>query len=166
MNVSENCMVTFHYRLSDAKDGTPLESSYETRAKQYIHGVSEILEGLVNTLEGKSKGDEFDITIPPEKAYGRHFADKVGRIPLSYVYLPNGKPVKSKLKPGDLVQVRTEYGNLDGTVIKQGLKNVDIDANHPYAGKTLTFAVQVVDVRAATEEEISEESGCSNCSCC
>jgi len=76
-------------------------------------------------------------------------------------------PVKGKLEPGTYVEVVSEQGVLNGSVIKQGLKTVDIDANHPYAGKSLTFAVEVVEVRAATDEELAEEMDCgTGCGCC
>lgn len=166
MQIIKNSMVRFHYRMVDANDNSPLESSYDSEAKEYIHGVSDMLVELTHALEGKSMGDTFEITLSPEQAYGHYDPNKIGRISLNYVYLPGGRSFKGKLKPGTAVEIRTEHGMLEGSVIKQGLKTMDIDANHPYAGKLLRFSIEVVDVRAATADELSSETGCNSCSCC
>jgi FKBP-type peptidyl-prolyl cis-trans isomerase SlyD len=62
---------------------------------------------------------------------------------------------KGKIAPGMLVQVNTKNGPQEAIVVKVGLKNIDVDTNHPLAGKTLTFDIEVVDIRDATTEEIS-----------
>ena len=166
MKIEKNSMVKYHYKLTDADSGELLESTYESQANSYIHGVSDILKGLENALDGKASGEFFDVKLPAAQAYGQYNPDAVGRVSLNYVFLPGGRPLRGKLQAGDDIEVRTEYGVVDGTVIKQGLKTADIDTNHPYAGKALNFAVEVVDVRAAKAEELSGAVGCGGCSCC
>lgn len=61
---------------------------------------------------------------------------------------------KGRLKPGQSVKVNTEQGPRDATVVKVGLKNVDLDTNHPLAGKHLQFDIEVTEVRAAAQEEL------------
>lgn len=165
MQIIDNSAVSYHYQMRDAHSQQLLESSCETSPKQYIHGVSDMLDSLVAEFAGKSQGDKFEVLLPPEKAYGHYNKEAVGRISLKHVALPGGQPVRGKLKPGTQVEINTPDGVLDGTVIKQGLKMVDIDLNHPYAGKSLLFSVEIVDVRLATEYEIAQQ-GAPSCSCC
>ena len=75
------------------------------------------------------------------------------RIPIKHLH--NHEKLKNKIKVGMTVQVNTQNGPWDAVVLKVGKFNVDIDSNHPLAGKTLTFALEVVDVRDATPEELS-----------
>ena len=88
MKIEKNTMVEFHYSLKDAENNRLLETSYDIETKKYIHGVSEMLDGLFTEFSGKSSGDEFEITLPPEKAYGLHNPNAVGRVSKNYVYLP------------------------------------------------------------------------------
>lgn len=159
-------MVTFNYQLKDADTGVLLEST-DGQPKQYIHGVSEeVMPALADALTGKSKGDSIEVTIPPEQAYGMHNPDAVGRITSNYVFV-DGKPVTGTLKAGTQVEVVTEYGRRTGTVLNHALNLVDIDTNHPYAGKHLHFTVQVTGVREATASELNEAASCNTgCGCC
>ena len=60
-----------------------------------------------------------------------------------------------RLQPGQLVTLNTQQGPRQVTVVKVGRFNVDVDTNHPLAGQSLTFDVEVTDVREATDEEVS-----------
>jgi FKBP-type peptidyl-prolyl cis-trans isomerase SlyD len=59
------------------------------------------------------------------------------------------------LEPGQLVSIRTRRGPVQASVVKVGRFNVDVDANHPLSGQSLTFDVEVTAIRDATGEEIS-----------
>lgn len=166
MKIQQNAVVTFHYRLTDDTNGETLESTYDDAPNVYVHGVDGLLDGLVRSLEGKSAGESFDVVLAPEEAYGHYNEEAKGRVAAKHVFLPGGKPVKGKLKPGTEVEVRAGDDLVDGIVIKHGLKTVDIDVNHPYAGKSLRFAVEVMEVRAATAGELTKNSGHKGCSCC
>lgn len=166
MYISNKKLVTYHYQLSDANNQSLIESTYGSKAKQYIHGVSNMLKGLEESLSGKAKGDKFSVTLNPEQAYGAYNEEAIGRISLNYVSLPGGKAIRGKLQPGTLIEIRTDQGIFEGTVIKQGLKTIDVDANHPLAGKSLEFSIEVLDVRIPTAAELAEDEGCGNCSCC
>ncbi|HBM22292.1 MAG TPA: peptidylprolyl isomerase, partial [Alcanivorax sp.] len=83
----------------------------------------------------------------PEQAYGRR--DESLRQRLSAKYLKHA----GKLKPGKIVRVQTEQGPRMVTVLKVGLKTVDVDANHPFAGRPLRFELEVIDVRDADADE-------------
>ena len=161
INISKDTVVTFHYTLKDAA-GTELENSKGSTASKsitggepvlYLHGYNGMMAGIEAGLEGKTTGDTASVTLSPDDAYGRYDEKSKGRVPLKNVKLPGQKAIKGKLKPGTIVEVQTQQGPREATVIKQGLKSVDIDTNHPYVDMTLTFDMDVVAVRAATDDE-------------
>jgi FKBP-type peptidyl-prolyl cis-trans isomerase SlyD len=114
----------------------------------YLHGHGNIIPGLEEAMLGKEVGAEFSATVAPEKAYGQRDEAAIQRVPMKH--LQGAK----KWKKGMVAHVETEQGERQVTVIKVGKFMVDVDANHPFAGKELTFDVKVEDVREATAEEI------------
>lgn len=151
MHIEKNKVVTFHYRLSEAGGGL-VDDSHGEQPAVYLHGHDGILKSLEDALSGKAPGDHVTITLAPEQAYGLPRDDATMRVSLKHIRHPAGK--KAKLLPGTIVGLETEQGLREVTVVKAGLKTVDVDTNHPLAGKTLTFEVDVVDVRDASAEEI------------
>ena len=152
MQIAADKVVSFHYRLSEP-DGEFLEDSRDDRPMVYLHGHDGLLAGLEEALGGKQVGDKVSVTLPPEKAYGPRRDDAVQRISIKHVMAPGAK--KPAYKPGMVVQVNTAHGPREMTVVKVGLKSLDVDTNHPMAGKTLKFDIEVMDVRDATDEEIA-----------
>ncbi len=147
MIIKKDCVVQFHYRVNDGD--TELESTYNEEPMLYLHGHQNLLPALEEAMEGKNIDEEFEITLPPAKAYGERTETEPRRIPIKHLL------TKGKLKPGMIVRVNTKDGPAEAVVVKVGLKNVDLDTNHPYAGKTLTFAVKILDVREASPEELA-----------
>lgn len=148
MLISQDKVVSFHYRLKE-EGGEIFEDSHEGSPVLYLHGHNSMLPALEAALEGKSAGDSFEITLQPEQAYGVRQEGATQRVPKKHLL------TQGKIVPGQIVQVNTEHGPHDAVVIKVGLKNVDIDANHLLAGKTLVFAIEIVDVREATADEVA-----------
>jgi FKBP-type peptidyl-prolyl cis-trans isomerase SlyD len=146
MNISKNSVVSFHYTLKNS-EGNQLESSREGDAMTYLHGSGNIIKGLEKALEGKSAGDTFEVTVEPAEAYGERQPANIQRISAKHF-----RDAKS-LKPGQVLGLQTKQGPVQVTVVKIGRFNVDVDANHPLAGQSLTFDVEVTDVREATAEE-------------
>ena len=152
MHIEKDKVVTFHYRLTgedqavveDSRDGTPMA---------YLHGHGGLLKGLEDALEGKQAGDALTVTLPPEQAYGMRRENALQRI--SQRHVAGSSKVKTRYKPGMVVQVNTPEGPRSVIIAKVGLKTLDVDTNHPLAGMTLTFDVEVQDVRDATEEELA-----------
>ena len=151
MRIDQDKVVSFHYDLKEA--GQPLESSREGDAVLYLHGHQNLLPAMEKAFEGKSEGDAFSITLTPEQAYGKRREGETQRIPIKH--LMDHAKLKNRLRPGMTVAVNTEHGPQDAVVVKVGKFNVDIDANHPYAGKTLTFDIDVLSVREASADEVS-----------
>jgi FKBP-type peptidyl-prolyl cis-trans isomerase SlyD len=147
MPIEDRKVVTFHYTLKN-EAGEEIESSREREPVVYLHGYRNIVPGLENAMKGREVGDTFEVTVPPAEAYGEYNPNSVQRI--SGKHFPNIK----RLSPGQMVSLKTQQGPVQAVVVKVGRFNVDVDANHPLAGKTLTFDVEITDMRDATREEI------------
>jgi len=148
MQIEKNTVAQFIYTLKDDA-GNELESTEAGNPVAYLHGHGNMLEGLEKELDGKSVGDKFSVTLAPADAYGERQEKSEYRIPIKH--LQGAK----KWKPGMVAQVTTEQGQSQVTVIKAGKFMVTVDTNHPFAGKTLTFDIEVQDVRSATAEEVT-----------
>lgn len=149
MVVADKKVVSFHYTLTD-EGGQQLESTREREQPMaYLHGARNIIPGLERAMTGKAAGESFRVTIEPADAYGERNPGNHRRIPIKHF-----RDAK-QLKPGQMVNIQTRQGNFQAVVIKVGRFNVDVDANHPLAGQTLTFDVEIVGVRDATREEIA-----------
>jgi FKBP-type peptidyl-prolyl cis-trans isomerase SlyD len=148
MNIEDKKVVTFHYTLSD-EQGEQLESSREGDPMTYLHGTGNIIPGLEKAMAGKAAGDRFEVTVEPAEAYGERNESAIQRIPAKHF------KQAGRLKPGQVVVMQTKQGPRQLTVVKVGRFNVDVDTNHPMAGLSLTFDVEVTDVRDATDEEVS-----------
>jgi len=146
MNIANDHVVTFHYRLHDA-DGNALEDSHDGEPLSYLHGHGGIIPGLEAALRGRAAGDSFEVTLAPAEAYGERRADAVQRVQRKHVR------TRGKLAPGQVIEVGTDHGPRQVVVVKAGKFVVDVDTNHPLAGRALRFAIDIVEVREATAEE-------------
>jgi len=108
------------------------------------------MPSLEIALEGKSEGDELEVTLEPKDAYGEKQSNKQQRVPIKHLLNP-----PKHLRPGLTVQINTQSGPKPATIIKAGKFNVDLDTNHPLAGLTLCFKISIVNVREASADEIA-----------
>ncbi|WP_027853120.1 FKBP-type peptidyl-prolyl cis-trans isomerase [Marinobacterium litorale] len=150
--ITDNKVVQFHYTLTDA-DGQQVETSLDSEPLAYLHGHDNMITAIEEALEGKQPGDKLNLTLTPDQAYGEREEGLERRIPIKHLQgLPKGT---KSWKPGMIAAVKTDQGMRQVTVIKPGLKMVLVDANHPLAGKTLTYDIEVVAVRDASDDEIA-----------
>jgi FKBP-type peptidyl-prolyl cis-trans isomerase SlyD len=147
VKIGPETVAVFHYILRNAA-GEELESSRGGEPTAYLHGAKNIIPGLEAAMAGKAAGDIFSATVEPERAYGQRNPEKMQRVPVKHLLF------KGKLRPGMVVQLNTSDGRIPVTVTRVGRHSADIDTNHPLAGETLTFDLEVVDVRAASAEEL------------
>jgi len=150
LNISANKVVTFHYRLSN-DEGKELENSHAGDPVAYLHGHHGVIRGLEAAMVDKTAGDSFSVTIQPVDAYGLRNEENQQRVPIKHLHVNK----KARLRPGMIVGVETEKGPKQVTIVKVGKFNVDVDSNHPLAGKVLTFDVEIQEVREASPEEIT-----------
>ncbi len=148
MQIEKDKVVYFHYTLSDDK-GEAFETSNGSHPMTYLHGHGNILPALESEMAGKQAGDQFQVTLTPEQGYGQRNENAQQRIPIKHLMQ------KTKLRPGMAVKVNTEHGPRDVVIVKVGKFNVDVDTNHPLAGKTITFDIAIEDVRDAEAEELA-----------
>ncbi|MFZ5756725.1 MAG: FKBP-type peptidyl-prolyl cis-trans isomerase [Pseudomonadota bacterium] len=148
MQAGENSVVLIHYTLtSDA--GETLDSSAGREPLAYLHGFGNIIPGLEQALLGKQAGDKLKVSIPPDQAYGVRNDELVEVVPRSAF---GGAP---DLEVGMQFQARTPEGMRVVTIVDVEGDEITLDGNHPLAGETLHFDVEIVTVRAATQEELA-----------
>lgn len=148
MQVSENQVVSIDYTLKNDQ-GEVLDSSAQGEPLAYLHGHHNIISGLENALTGKSVGDSFTVSIPPEEAYGVRDESMTQVVPR---HLFQGV---DEIVPGMKFHAQAEHGLSVVTVLAVEGDQVHLDANHELAGQTLHFDVTVRDIRPATKDEIA-----------
>ena len=115
----------------------------------YLHGHKNIIPGLENALIGKGVEDELSVTVTPEEAYGERHEQLIKEVPMQAFQGVD------KVEPGMQFNAESPQGPQLITVTKVDGDTVTVDGNHPLAGVTLNFDVKVVEVRDASEEELS-----------
>lgn len=149
MHISENCVVYFHYTLTD-DEGAELDSSAGQEPFVYLHGTRSIIPGLESALAGKSAGDELQVTVQPRDAYGEVNPELIQKVPREAFAgiedLQEGMQFSTGESAGQALNITVRAVDED---------EVTIDANHPLAGRVLHFDVRIEDVREANEEEIA-----------
>ncbi|MEO5828990.1 MAG: peptidylprolyl isomerase [Rhodanobacter sp.] len=147
MQIAQNSVAAFHYTLTD-DEGQVIDSSAGRDPLTYLHGKGHIVPGLEKQMEGRVVGDKFDAHVTPEEGYGVHHPEMMQQVPREAF-----QGVED-IQPGMQFQGSGPEGQINVTVSKIEDGVVYIDANHPLAGKTLHFAIEVTDVREASEEEL------------
>lgn len=148
MQIANNTVASFHYTLRDT-EGNVLESSDGSDPTVYLHGHNNMITGLEQAMNGHSAGDRFAVELEAKDAYGPRDEARIQRVPVKHLVF------KGKLRPGMTVQLNTSEGRRPVTVAKAGRHSADIDTNHPLAGKALSFDVEILEVRDASEEELA-----------
>lgn len=148
MEIAKNRVVSFHYTLRD-EQGNVLDASGARGPMTYLHGKNNIIPGLEQALAGKSAGDTLEVAVPPEQGYGPR-SDALVQI------LPRSRFAEAgELTPGMQLRASGPQGARIVTIVRVERDFITVDANHPLAGRTLHFSVEVADVRKATHEEIA-----------
>jgi FKBP-type peptidyl-prolyl cis-trans isomerase SlyD len=148
MNIADNHVVSIHYTLT-GDDGTVIDSSRGREPLAYLHGAGNIVPGLEKQLTGRAPGDKLDVVVTPEEGYGVRHEGLVQTLPRDAFHGVD------TIEPGMQFTAQGNRGPLEVTVTKVDGETVTIDGNHPLAGQALNFAVEIVDVREASKEELS-----------
>jgi len=136
-----------HYTLTD-DSGEVLDSSSGRDPLAYLHGHSNIIPGLEKALEGKEAGYKSKVTVAPTEGYGEKNPEAVIEAPREHF------PPDMTLAVGERVYADGPNGRISFTIVELTDAGAVLDANHPLAGKTLHFDVEIVEVRPATTEEL------------
>jgi FKBP-type peptidyl-prolyl cis-trans isomerase SlyD len=145
--VADDVVVTIDYTLT--VDGEVLDSSEEEGPLEYLQGHQNIIPGLERELSGLKVGENKKVVVAPEEGYGEVEEEAIVDVPRDE--FPENMP----LEVGIELEVTDKDDNIMlATIVDVGKDTVKLDTNHPLAGKTLHFEVSVIDLRAATEEEL------------
>ena len=148
MKIADDTVVTVDYSMTDADDGTVLETT-EEQSLVYLHGHENVLPGLEKELTGKSAGEKFSVKLKAEDAFGEFDKELI-----STVRREEFDP--GEIEVGAMFQTFDETGNPMVVVVTEvDDEKFVVDGNHPLAGKSVKFEGEIKEVREATEEEIS-----------
>jgi FKBP-type peptidyl-prolyl cis-trans isomerases 2 len=149
MQIAANKAVSIEYTLTN-ENGEVIDSSVGGAPLVYLHGARNIIAGLERALEGKQAGEELEVSIEPEDAYGEYSVELVAVLNRAMFegvdQLEVGMQFHASAPDGGMQVVTIR--DIDGD-------DVTVDGNHPLAGQRLNFKVKVVNVRDANPEELA-----------
>jgi len=149
MSLTKNKVASVAYTLT--VDDQVIDQADKTSPMRFIHGVGGMIVGFEKALEGKTAGESLSIVVEPNEAYGSRNEDLTQNVSREMF---QGIP-DDQLVAGAQFQARTDAGAEVITIAAVEGDEVKIDANHPLAGKTLHFDVEILEIRDATEEELA-----------
>lgn len=139
MGIKKGDTVRAHY-TGTLDDGTVFDSSRERDPLEFVQGQGMLIPGFESAVEGHEAGDVVSVTIAPEEAYGEADPELIFTVPRAQV------PGHIPLNVGVPLQLSNEQGQMDVTITEVGPEEITLDANHPLAGKSLTFEIEIVSV--------------------
>ena len=139
---------TVHYVLKN-KLGELVDTSEGSEPLRFIHGTPGVIAGIQEAVKDRKIGDCLEVTVPPSMAYGEHNPDLIRTVPRSMFEGIENLQVGMKFQTntGEEAQV-VQVVSIDGNLIK-------VDANHPLAGFTLYFDLEIIEKRDATDAELA-----------
>ncbi len=147
LEVKDDLVIGLEYVLQI--DGQDYEQTADNNPLYFIQGQEQVIQGLERQLYGMKVGESKKFQVFPGEAYGEFDPEAVGSVPRAEF------PDKIPLEKDTFLQLRDEDGEeLDAYVESFDDQNVELNFNHPLAGKELTFSVKVTDLRPATQEEL------------
>ena len=152
--VEDNVIVTMNYSLSI--DGEVVDSSEgeDNDPIIFLQGAGQIIPGLEKSIYGLKVGDKKSVTVDPKDGYGEVDPESIVEVPKDE--FPEDFPLELGVEITVNADDEDEEGGeeMEATIIAVNESIVTLDFNHPLAGKTLNFDVQIIDIREATTEEI------------
>lgn len=161
--VAPGKFVEYSYKLYNDADGKLLFETPADAPDEMIYGVTPgIVPGLMTVMEGLSKGDKFEVTLPPVAAFG----DKSDELLMTLdkeIFKRDGK-LAEEVKVGAVLPMMTADNlRVEGTVTDITDKEVKMDFNHPFAGLTVRYEGEIKEVRDATPEDLPQGGCCGGC---
>lgn len=147
MQIARNRVVTIDFTMYGEKSEV-LETSQNETPLVYMHGIGELPAGLEDELDGKQAGDSVEVTLEPADAYGEYDESLVQAVPRDQF------EELDEIDVGMRFEADTDEGPRVVHVVGLEDGEVIVDANEPYAGRTVRFEVKVLGVREASEDEI------------
>ena len=161
MKAEANKMVGVDYKLT--VDGRIADQSRPGQPLEFIFGTGMLLPKFEEAIAGKEPGDKVSFTLSPADGYGELIPEAIVDLPKN-IFMVDGKVAEEILFEGSQVPMSDAQGNrMMGIVKEVGAETVKMDFNHPMAGKTLNFDVEVVSVRDVTPEDLQGHCSCGSC---
>jgi FKBP-type peptidyl-prolyl cis-trans isomerase SlyD len=148
MKVAKDLVVSLAYQVR-TEDGVLVDESPVSAPLDYLHGHGSLIAGLEKALEGHAAGDSFDVHVGANEGYGDYDENLVQRVPKD-VFMG-----VDELQVGMRFLADTDQGSVPVEITEVDGDHVVVDGNHMLAGQNLNFHVEVVAIRAATEEELA-----------
>jgi FKBP-type peptidyl-prolyl cis-trans isomerase SlyD len=147
--IEKDLVVSMHYKLSD-DEGNVIDTSEGQEPLVYLHGAGNIISGLEKALVGKAVGEKLKVRVEPKDAYGVPVEELVQKVDIKMF-----EGVEA-IEPGMIFQVQASDDQPPQRIMIRSVEGeeVVVDGNHPLAGVALNFAVDITDIRAATDTEI------------
>ena len=173
MEEKQNKFITLNYQLYKVENGdkTLLEQTSPLHPFQFISGFGTTLDALEQHVVGIETGQDFELQLQPEQAFGPYNAEGVHKLKRE-IFEVNGKFDGENIYPEAVITLNDAEGNqFMARVTKVEADGVTVDTNHPYAGMTICFNGHIVENRPATDEEVKMlikhmTGGCSGCKGC
>tara|TARA_B100001094_G_C18142523_1_gene778715 strand:+ start:1194 stop:1673 length:480 start_codon:yes stop_codon:yes gene_type:complete len=156
-NIKQDTIATVHY-TGTLPDGEVFDSSRDGEPMTFLVGHRKMIPGFEEEIIGAAAGETREFTLPPERAYGERDDGAIMKVQRDQF------PPDVDLKPGLMMMTQTDQGPMPLTISEINGDEITIDFNHQMAGKTLTFNVEVMDVREAAPEELPDDCG-PGCGC-
>lgn len=136
--IQKGSKVSIHYTLR--VDQEVVDSSSGKEPLSFVHGVGQIIPGLDDKLEGLKTGDKKNVTVTPEAGYGKRNPDATQKVPRTAFENAD------KIKAGDVVNGTVQGKQFQALVASIDTDTITLDLNHPLAGKTLNFEIEVMKI--------------------
>jgi FKBP-type peptidyl-prolyl cis-trans isomerase SlyD len=149
MKIEKNKVACFHYTLK-TPEGTIIETSRDGEPGVYLHGAGNILPSLEKAMAELSEGDQITVALDALDAYGPRNEALVERIAVKHL-----KSRDRKLQAGSIATINSDKGQRQVTVLKMGKFQATVDGNHPLAGQSIVFDIEITAVRDASGEELA-----------
>lgn len=138
MPIKKGDTVRVHY-VGKLKDGSEFDSSRNREPLEFTLGKGMLIPGFEAAIEGREPGDKVTVTVPVDQAYGDSDPELVFTVARAQV------PDHIPMEVGTPLQLSNEQGQMDVVITEVGHDEVTLDANHPLAGKELTFEIEILD---------------------
>ncbi|MBQ7222121.1 MAG: FKBP-type peptidyl-prolyl cis-trans isomerase [Bacteroidales bacterium] len=173
MTIQDNKVVHLAYQLE--VDGKIEDQASAEKPLEFIFGMGYLLPKFEENIKNLKQGDKFDFRLSAKEGYGEPNPVMIGDLPVE-IFMQDGKLMEDIVFVGNIIPMMNQQGGVvPGKVLEIGEKTVKMDFNHPMAGKDLHFTGEVVLVRDATDEELTNgihgerkscSGGCGGCEGC
>jgi FKBP-type peptidyl-prolyl cis-trans isomerase SlyD len=154
MKAAPDTVVKITYELRTEPQGPVVDAADKESPFAFLFGHNNVLELFEKNLEGLIAGNQFTFTLTPEEGYGEYDNEALIQLEKS-MFSHEGKLMDDMLFVGNIVPLQDQHGNpFQGRIVNITDESVSVDLNHPFAGKTLYFSGEVVEVRQAHPVEL------------